>query len=202
MLLEKDFTALRLELSVKAKNGIDFIVAASILWSVITIIWMQPNTPSRNALFTFIVGGAMLPLALTFSKVFKTTWTIKTNPLQPLGLWLNFAQLFYFPFLIFIYIKQPQYFIMTYGIITGAHFFPYAWFYNVKAYAVMAGVIAFGCMFIGLNVTDQNLYLIPLFIAVSLIMLSIIISISYRKNTAIFNNLQVPITPIAKEQFA
>lgn len=202
MLLEKDFTALRLELSVKAKNGVDFIVAASILWAVITIIWMQPNPPGRNALFTFVVGGAMLPLALTFSKIFKTTWTIKTNPLQPLGLWLNFAQLFYFPFLIFIYIKQPQYFIMTYGIITGAHFFPYAWFYNVKAYAIMAGVIAFGCLFIGLNVTDQNLYFIPLFIAVSMVVLSVIISISYQKNKAIYTSGSELVNSIAQEQFA
>ncbi|QIL77485.1 DUF7010 family protein [Hymenobacter sp. HDW8] len=202
MLLEKDFTALRLELSVKAKNGVDFIVAASILWSVITVIWMQPNPPSRNALFTFIVGGAMLPLAFAFSKVFKTTWAIKNNPLDPLGLWLNFAQLFYFPFLIFIYIKEPQYFIMTYGIITGAHFFPYAWFYNVKAYAVMAGVIAFGCLFIGLSVTIQNLYLIPLFIAVSLVVLSVIISVSYRRNKEIYDNQSAQVNQLAQEQFA
>ncbi|SMB91823.1 conserved hypothetical protein [Hymenobacter roseosalivarius DSM 11622] len=186
MILEKDFAALKLELAVKAKGGIDFIVAASILWSVITVIWLQPRSPALNSLYTFIIGGAMLPLAFTFSKVFKTTWTIKSNPLQPLGLWLNFAQLFYFPFLIFIYIKQPQWFIMTYGIITGAHFFPYAWFYNVKAYAVMAGVIAFGCMFIGLNAAVQDLYLIPLFIVVSLVILSVLLSVSYRRNKAVY----------------
>ncbi|GAB2475480.1 hypothetical protein GCM10011375_23090 [Hymenobacter qilianensis] len=202
MVLEKDFTALKLELSVKAKNGVDFIVAASILWSVITVIWMQPNPPGRNALFTLIVGGAMLPLALTFSKIFKTNWKVKSNPLQPLGLWLNFAQLFYFPFLFFVYIKQPQYFIMTYGIITGAHFFPYAWFYNVKAYAIMAGVIAFGCMFIGLNVTVEDLYLIPLFVTVSLVVLSLMISVSYQKNKVLYSGLAAPVNQPAKEQFA
>lgn len=201
MILEKDFTALKLELSVKAKNGVDFIVAASILWSVITVIWLQPNPPGINALYTFIVSGAMLPLAFAFSKVFKTSWTIKDNPLEPLGLWLNFAQLFYFPFLIFVYIKQPPYFIMTYGIITGAHFFPYAWFYNVKAYAVIAGVIAFGCLFIGLNVTVEDLYLIPLFIVVSLVVLSFIISISYRKNKAIYQQ-SAPVEPVVQDQFA
>jgi hypothetical protein len=202
MLPEKDFDALRLELSVKAKNGIDFIVAASILWSVITVVWMQPNTPGQNSLFTFMISGAMLPLAWAFSKVFSTTWTIKSNPLQPLGLWLNFAQLFYFPFLIFVYIKEPQYFIMTYGIITGAHFFPYAWFYNVKAYAIIAGIISFGSMLIGLNTTPENVYLIPLFIVVSLVLLSIIISVSYRRNTAIYSSLSVPTNSVAQEQFA
>nr|WP_214607019.1 hypothetical protein [Hymenobacter arizonensis] len=104
---ENDLTALKLELSVKAKNGIDFIVAASIIWSVIAVVWLQPNHPAKNGMITFFVGGLMLPLAWAMSKVFKTNWTIKDNPLQPLGLWLNFAQLFYFPILMFMYSKQP-----------------------------------------------------------------------------------------------
>jgi hypothetical protein len=182
MLTQNDLNALRLQLSVKAKNGIDFIVAASIIWSVITVVWMQPNLPSKNGFITFLIGGVMLPLAWSFSKVFKTNWTIRENPLQPLGLWLNFAQLFYFPFLVFIYSKQPQHIIMTYGIITGAHFFPYAWFYNVKAFAVMAGVISVGCMCLGLRVTPQHLYFIPLFVAGSLVVLSVLLAVSYKKN--------------------
>ena len=85
---------------------------------------------------TFIVGSLMLPFAFLLSKFLDT---YGCNPLQPLGLWLNFAQLFYFPFLVFILIKNPTYFVMVYVIITGAHFFPYAWFYNEKAFAIMAG---------------------------------------------------------------
>ncbi|TGE25287.1 hypothetical protein E5K00_08880 [Hymenobacter aquaticus] len=164
--------ALRLELSVKAKNGLDFIVAASLVWSVITLIWLLPGSPSRHGLYTFFMGGAMVPLALLFSKVLRTTWTIKDNPIQPLGLWLNFAQLFYFPILIFIYVRYPQHFVMTYGIITGAHFFPYAWFYNTKSFAVMAGVIAGGCLLLGSRLPVEKLYYIPGFIVGSLLVLA------------------------------
>ena len=126
--------------------------------------WLVQNSPATSSFFTLFTGGLMLPLAWLFSRVMKTTWTIATNPLQPLGLWLNFAQLFYFPILVFVYAKQPQHFIMTYAIITGAHFFPYAWFYNVRAYAVMAGVIAVGSMLIGWRVSAKELYFVPVFV--------------------------------------
>ncbi|HEX8425477.1 DUF7010 family protein [Hymenobacter sp.] len=194
MSFEKEFAARRLELSVKAKNGLDFIVAASIVWAVIAFVWTLPSSATKNSFITFFVGAATLPLAWLFSKVLRTTWTIPHNPIQPLGLWLNFAQLFYFPFLVFIYSKYPHYFIMTYGIITGAHFFPYAWFYQAKPYAIMAGVISGGCLLLGLRTPSTNLYLIPVFIVCSLLVLSILLLASYRLNKRAYSVVAVPST--------
>jgi hypothetical protein len=182
MLLEKQFAKLQLELSVKAKNGLDFIVAASIVWAAIAFVWTLPNSPALNGFITFFVGAAVLPLAWLFSKLLGTTWALAHNPLQPLGLWLNFAQLFYFPLLLFMYSKHPTQFIMAYGIITGAHFFPYAWFYKAKPYAVMAGVIAVGCLLLGLRTSEANLYLIPLFVVCALVLLGGLLYVSYRQN--------------------
>ena len=48
-----------------------------------------------------------MPLARLLSKPLRTIWTLPHNPLQPLGLWLNFAQLFYFPLLVFVYMRYP-----------------------------------------------------------------------------------------------
>ena len=177
----KDLNNLRLELSLEAKNGIDFIIAASIIWVAITFIWTLDYDSYTKSIFTFIVGSPMLPLAFLLSKILKTQWKIKSNPLQPLGLWFNFAQLFYFPFLIFILIANSDYFVMTYAIITGAHFFPYAWFYKEKGYAVIAGIISVGTMIIGINTTQSNIYYVPLFTSVFLGILGIWLFISYRK---------------------
>ncbi len=168
----KEMTQLRLELSVRAKNGIDFILAASLVWIAITYVWTLPYTSYNKSIITFMVGGVMMPLAILFSKLLKTEWTIKSNPLQPLGLWLNFAQLFYFPFLVFILVKMPDHFVMVYVIITGAHFFPYAWFFKSVAYAIAAGVISVGAMLMGLFLSQENYYLIPLFLSVSLLILA------------------------------
>jgi hypothetical protein len=176
--------SLKLELSVKAKNGIDFVVSASIIWFAIAYLWTLNGTAYDKSVFTFIIGGLMLPLALLLSKAFKTTWKLPNNPLQPLGLWLNFAQLFYFPFLIFVLIKQPNYFVMTYAIITGAHFFPYGWFYNAKAYSIFAGIISFGSLFIGLLVPEDKMFLIPLFTGASLTILALLVYLNFNSKMA------------------
>jgi len=176
----KEMTQLRLELSVRAKNGIDFILAASLVWIAITYVWTLPYPSYNKSIITFMVGGVMMPLAILFSKLLKTEWTIKLNPLQPLGLWLNFAQLFYFPFLVFVLIKMPDHFVMVYVIITGAHFFPYAWFFKSVAYAIAAGVISVGALLLGLFLTLENYYLIPLFLSVSLLILAASLFLNYK----------------------
>ncbi len=154
----------KLELAVKAKNGVNFIAAASVVWTLITIVWTLSFKTYDKCVLTFIVGGVMLPLAFVFSKIFRTQWTVDGNPLQSLGLWLNFAQLFYFPILIFVLLRSPDDFIFVYVVITGAHFFPYAWYYDTKVYAIMAGVISVGGMFLALYIKDESqLFYIPAF---------------------------------------
>ncbi len=173
---------LKLEIQLKAKNGIDFIFAATITWFGIFLIWKFTHFSAYDkSVFTFMFGAILIPLALGFSKILKTQWRIENNPLQPLGLWLNFAQLIYFPFLIFILIKYPDSFIMAYAIITGAHLFPYAWFYDEIAYAVSAVIISVGSMFIVLRVDPANIYYIPIFTAFMLLILAIWNTIRYQK---------------------
>lgn len=175
------FDKLRIELSVKSKNGIDFTLSAFIVWILISWIWTLDFKSYDKSVFTFIVGAIMLPLAFSLSKLFKTAWTIKENPLQPLGLWLNFSQLFYFPFLIFTLIKFPDYFVMVYVIITGAHFFPYAWYYKTNIYAIFAGIISTGAMALGLMLPNERMYFIPVFMSVMLITLTIFLFFDSKK---------------------
>jgi hypothetical protein len=174
---------LRLDLSIKAKNGIDFIVAATIVWSGIAVIWTLNYSSYNKSVLTFMIGGILLPLAFTFSKIFKTEWKTN-NPLQPLGLWLNFAQLFYFPFLVFILIKYPDHFIMTYAIITGAHLFPYAWFYKEKVYAIVAGLTSIGTLFIELFISPDLKYLHGVMMTVMLSVLAVALHNSFKKRLA------------------
>lgn len=181
MINKTTFDSLRNEMSVKAKNGIDFTMAASLVWLGIALIWTFETSAYNKSVLTFIGGGIMLPLAFGFSKILKTTWTIKENPIQPLGLWLNFAQLFYFPFLIFALIRMPEYFVMVYAIITGAHFFPYSWFYNNLFYAIFAGIISLGSLMLGLILPEQKLFFIPLLLSLCLLVLTIFLYFDSRK---------------------
>lgn len=172
---------LRVSLSVRSKNGLDFTLSAGIIWLIIAWIWTLNFRSYDKSVFTFIIGALMMPLTFLFSKLFKTTWTNKENPLQPLGLWLNFSQLFYFPFLIFSLVKFPDYFAMVYVIITGGHFFPYAWFYKTNLYAVFAGIITVGAMTLGLILPVERMYFIPLMMSVSLIILTILLFFDSRR---------------------
>jgi hypothetical protein len=180
MIDKKSFDQLRIELSIKAKNGIDFITAASIVWLAISYLWTLNISPYNQSILTFCVGALMLPLALLFSKIYRTSWTIGTNALQPLGLWLNFAQLFYFPFLFFTLSKMPEYFVMVYVIITGAHFFPYSWYYKTKWYAVSAGVISVGAFLLGTYLPTDKIYLIPLLLSLYLMVLIILLYADFK----------------------
>ena len=182
MITKENVDALRSELSVKAKNGIDFTLSAAVIWVLIAFIWSLHHHPAYNkSVFTFIAGGLLLPLAFLFSKLFKTSWTIADNPLQPLGLWLNIAQLFYFPFLVFTLIKMPGYFVMVYAIITGAHLFPYAWFYKTPLYAIGAALISIGALFFGLLVPVEKMYVLPLFVSSGLFVLTLLLWVDSKK---------------------
>jgi hypothetical protein len=164
---------LRNELSIKSKNGIDFTLAASIIWLVIGFLWTLGFKSYDKSILVFIAGPSLLPLAFLFSKLLRTKWKINDNPLQPLGLWLNFAQLFYFPFLILTLVKMPDYFIMVYAMITGGHFFPYAWFYKTSWYAIFSGIIVLGALLLGLTLPLDKLFFIAIFTSFSILILTV-----------------------------
>jgi hypothetical protein len=180
-MMNETLNKLRITLSIELKNGMNFTFSAGLVWILIAFVWKADMKAYDKSVLTFIVGALLLPLALLFARVFKTGLKDKSNPLQPLGLWLNFAQLFYFPFLVFILIKMPGYFVMTLAIITGAHFFPYAWFYKTNHYAVFAGVISVGAMFAGLFLSQELMYLLPLGVSVMLFLLTMLLFIDSKK---------------------
>lgn len=178
---QHSLSKLKLEIQLQAKNGIDFILSAGILWLIIYFLWTLDYTSYNKSILTFMVGAILLPLAFGLSKILKTNWKVKDNPLQPLGLWLNFAQLIYFPFLIFVLIKYPDYFIMAYAIITGAHLFPYAWFYDEIGYAITAMLISVGSLLIALNVEPGKIWFVPLFTSTMLFLFGGWIFITLKK---------------------
>ena len=179
----ESFDKFKIELSLKARNGIDFTLSATIIWGLVAYIWTLPISSYNKSVLVFMVSSLLLPTALGLSKILKTQWKIEENPLQPLELWLNFAQLFYFPFLIFTLVKMPDYFIMTYAIITGAHLFPYAWLYKTKWYAIFAGVIAVGAFILALMLPKTQMYYIALITSLLLLVLSIGLYFDARKKS-------------------
>jgi hypothetical protein len=61
---------------------------------------------------------------------------------------------------------------MAYAIITGAHLFPYAWFYDEIGYAVCAVIISIGTLLIALNIELEKMWTVPLFTSTTLFLLA------------------------------
>ena len=171
----------RNELSVRGKNGIGFLFSAIVIWSIITIIFLQPIEIYQKNTYMLYSTGLMFPLSVGISTLIKADWKLKNNPLGNLGLYLNLAQLIYFPILFWAMIKSPNDAIIFVAIITGAHFFPYGWFYNAKPFYVMAPVISVSIMFLGLYLNGDNLWLIPISITTFLVFLIFWLYLDYKR---------------------
>ena len=174
---------LRNELSIKSKNGLPFLIAATIIWIIIFIIFSTQLSIIRKNIFTFYSTGLMFPISIFIAKIINADWKTNDNPLGKLGLYLNLAQIMYFPLLFWAFSKNPEYMIIFFSVITGAHFFPYGWFYNTKAYFIIAPITSITVMLLGWNIINKNLWQIPLVMIFLLIILSGWLYIDYKKKT-------------------
>jgi hypothetical protein len=169
------------ELSVKGKNGIAFLLSALIIWIIITVISLQPFGIYEKNIYTLFSTGLMFPLSVAISALIKAEWKFKDIPLGSLGLYLNLAQIVYFPILLWAIAKSPNEMVLFFSIIVGAHFFPYGWLYNAKPFYFMAPIISVIIMVIGWSLDEAKLWLIPLAMVILLFLLVIWLFIDYKK---------------------
>lgn len=74
--------------------------------------------------------------------------------------------------------------IIFFAVITGAHFFPYGWFYQALGYYVMAPVISLSMMVMGWAVSPLQLWIIPMLMPLFLVILIFWLWIDYKKKCA------------------
>ena len=169
------------QLSIRAKNGIGFLMSAVIVWVIIAVIFLLPiEIYTKNVLMLFS-AGIMFPLALLFSKLIKADWRTNDHPLGMLGFYLNIAQLMYFPIIFWALGQSPNQMVLFFAIITAAHLYPYGWFYHTKAYYFMAPVMSISLMFIGWNADAGNLWQIPIAMCIFLLILIAWLFVDFKK---------------------
>ena len=119
-----DLRSSRIDVSIKGKNGLGFLTSGAIIWLIITIIFFLPINIYEKSIYMLFPTGLMFPLSIVISYIIKADWKLEGNALGPLGLYLNIAQLIYFPILIWAIGKNPEEAVIFFAIITVAHFFP------------------------------------------------------------------------------
>ncbi len=172
---------LKQDASVKGKNGIAFIIAATIIWSAITIVYLLALPLETKNVILLFLPACLFPLALAVSALIKADWKLADNPLGMLGLFLNLAQLIYFPMIIWAFIQSPEQMVVFFAIITGAHFFPYGWFYEAKPYYIFAPIISVSIMVAGWTIQVNHLWIISLMMVIFLSILALLLYGDYQR---------------------
>ncbi len=182
-----DLIKMKNELSVRFKNGITFLLAATIIWTIITIIFLQHIDIRQKNIFMLYSTGLMFPLAYFLSKILKVDWNSQKNPVGTLGMYLNITQLIYFPIIFWAFIKSPAEMVLFFAIITGAHLFPYGWVYNTKVYYVLSPVITLLIFGVYFFLGDEDIWIIPITMVIFLIVLNILLYFDYKKKVYAFS---------------
>src|SRR5690625_3237497 len=170
---------MRNALSIRGKKGLPFLMAATIIWITITVIYFQSalDIKTKN-IFMFISKGLMFMFAVGFAIIMIGVWNFD-HPLGYLVLLLNLAQFIYFPILFWAFIIRLSEMVVFFAIITGAHLLPYGWFYNVGAYYIVAPVTSLLIFLLSLQ-TSISLWFIPLVMTALLVILNICLYVDYK----------------------
>ena len=131
------------------KRGIHFIIASVILWAGISVIRMLDLPVMMQNMLTFCMSAPLMPLAYLIAKLLGIPFQDKDNPLSSLGIVLAVAQLPYLLIVMWVYRAAPNYMVMVYAIVTGAHFLPYGWYYKSKVYYTFGVLIPIITLILG-----------------------------------------------------
>lgn len=181
----------RNELSIRGKNGIGFLLSGLVIWIIITVVFTLPIGVYEKSIFMLFSTGLMFPVSIGLSRVIRADWKLEGNSLGTLGMYLNLAQIMYFPLLFWAIGNSPEEAVMFFAIITGAHFFPYGWFYQSKAYSIMSPIISLAIMFIGWNIGTDKLWVVPLAMVFLLVILIFWLYMDYRNKSALLQHAEI-----------
>jgi len=133
-----DLQTMKHDLAHRSRRGLPNILAGVGLWSAFGALGLLlPDTPQRALIYLFGTG-LLLPLGLLLAALLRVDLFAKGNPLAQLGGYLGGLQILFIPLMVGAYLATPQFVPWYLGVLLGAHFLPFAWLYESRAYLVGA----------------------------------------------------------------
>ncbi|NJP36857.1 DUF7010 family protein [Alkalicoccus luteus] len=173
-----EFDHMREKLSLRGKNGIAFIAAASVIWCLITMLFFLPLDQHTQNIGMLFATGLMFRFALAASVLLKAEWKFDGHPLASLGSQQNVAQVMYIPLVLWAVSMAPSQAVLFLAVIVAAHFFPYGWLYNTRAFYVMSPVMVL--MLFGTSIVTNAVWAIPGAMVVLLLLLAGWLHVDFR----------------------
>lgn len=164
------------------KKGLPFVLASVVIWLLILAVQFLIADISTLNMCTFCCCVLLMPLAILFAKAVGADIFRKTvNPLNKLSLLNTLNQFLYLLIVMWAFSRAPEYMVMVYAMVFGAHLLPFSWVYDSKAYLVISIVETVGALVLYFLLGSIA---VAAFIAVGEIVLSILLWLDCRKNLA------------------
>jgi hypothetical protein len=132
-----EFDAERDRLSRLTRKGIGMPLAGMLYW--LAVAFLLRTFPQKTALvFSFALTGMVFPLGALLTRLAGGDLFAKSASLTPLGLQLAAIQLFYWPVIVVVFQRAPEWTPFALAVLFGSHFLPYAWLYRSAAFGFLA----------------------------------------------------------------
>jgi hypothetical protein len=160
----KSLDQLKVEIIASSKRGYPILVAGALFFVVVALL--PAVLPLRTVQLIWVLGLIVIfPAGILLGRVLGIEVITRNNPLGTLGGLIAGTQAFYLPVFIAVYQFQPELLPLTIGVLGGAHFLPYAWLYNSRAYLFVALGTGLAAFILGGAFMASALLLVPLAIA-------------------------------------
>ncbi len=128
----------RHNLARRTRRGITNIGAGVLLWTTFGVLGMVlPPSPQRALIYLF-GAGMVLPLGMLLAALLRIDLFANGNPLGLLSGLLGGLQILFIPLMIGAYGATPHAVPWYLGVLVGAHFLPFMWVFNSRAYLFCA----------------------------------------------------------------
>jgi len=129
------------------KKGLPFVLASAVIWALILVVQSLDLDLSVKNMCTFVCCVLLMPLAILFSNAVGADIFRKTpNPVNKLALLNTLNQFLYILIVMWAFSRAPEYMVMVYAMVFGAHLLPFSWAYDSKAYLVISIVETVGSL--------------------------------------------------------
>lgn len=123
------------------RKGIGMPAAGMLYWLAVAAVlrWEEPRTA---LVICFVLTGPVFPVGYALTRLAGGDLFAKSPVLTPLGVQLAALQLFYWPVIILVFHRAPEWTPFTMAILFGSHFLPYGWLYRSSGYFFLSVSVA------------------------------------------------------------
>jgi len=179
---EQPFREMSAGLSLSSARGLPMIISGVLFWLVAGLAGFLDHTIT---VWVYLYGiGGIFPVGLLIARLMKVDMFAKNNPLAVLSGVVGGMQILFAPVILLILFKQPEYIPFTVGVLTGAHFLPFAVIYRSKGYIFQSIATVAVAALAGFIAREYTFYVTPFTLMVVYIVTCIWLATEYRNDKA------------------